>query len=154
KETIAADFAVRKSVSDAIVNQGCRRVGILGLAYKGDLKVSVMSPSIAITRHLRSAGIDVRINDPLYSDAEIVQIAGVDAFRVPEGLPDFDALLVATDHRRYLDQDVRAKVSECAGNLLILDNFGIWKEWDWPQGTRYFCAGHEGWLGPFKGARV
>src|SRR5207249_11945186 len=59
-------------------------VGILGLSYKRNLKVHVLSPTITLAEVLKKAGKQVLIQDPFYSAKEIEDIAGVSTFRYPD----------------------------------------------------------------------
>ena len=43
RETIKTDDGMGKSIANSIVKKGLKRIGVLGLSYKGDLKVSVLS---------------------------------------------------------------------------------------------------------------
>lgn len=143
---LASDMEMRRRVADAILRRGRRRVGILGLSYRRDLKVAAMSPAVLIAKHLRDAGASVKIHDPYYAQAEVVQEAGVPSFDLSD-LEQFDTLLVHTDHQRYVEPDVRDAVLAWASHLLIIDNHGAWSDWGWPAGTQYYRAGARDWLG-------
>src|SRR5438309_2663249 len=56
------------------------KVGILGLSYKRNLKVHVLSPSLSLAEGLQKKGKEVLIHDPFYSADEVKQIAGVETF--------------------------------------------------------------------------
>ena len=51
-----------------------KKVGILGLSYKGNLKVSVLSPVIPFVKELLKNKIKVKLYDPFYSAKEIKKI--------------------------------------------------------------------------------
>jgi len=55
-------------------------VGILGLAYKSDLKVHSLSPTLKIVPHLRAKGVTVKVNDPYFSEDEIRKIVNTETF--------------------------------------------------------------------------
>jgi UDP-N-acetyl-D-mannosaminuronate dehydrogenase len=103
---------------------------------------------VAIALALQHHGLEVKVNDPYYADDEIRQIVGVETFRYPDGLGEFDAVLVTTGHREYRAASA-ATVLGCLVNCrLILDNAGLWTEIDFaPRGIEYHRAGDRGWLG-------
>jgi nucleotide sugar dehydrogenase len=144
---LADDVAMRRIVAEAVVRRGCRNVGILGLSYRGDLKVTVMSPALLIARSLIELGASVKVNDPLYTPEEIADATGAPAFRVPEDLHQFDALVVNAAHSRYSQPDVRSAILALSSRQLTIDSQGQWSSWPWPEGAQYFRAGSAGWLG-------
>lgn len=52
KNTVSTDSNLPSIVADRIADRGFRNVGILGLSYKGDLKVHVLSPALRIAKRL------------------------------------------------------------------------------------------------------
>lgn len=142
---VAADRGQPQRVADALVRRGVQRVGILGLAYKGDLKVDILSPAIALAESLRKAGVEVKIHDPYYSDEEIRRLAGAETFAFPEGLAQFDAVCIVADHMRYKSEPSGSLRNHLTGCRLILDNTAIWSGRDL-GGIEYHYAGDAGWL--------
>jgi len=145
---IQTDQNLPYMVAEVIAGKGAQKVGILGLAYKGDLKVHTLSPTVRIASYLKEKGIEVKVHDPYYLPEEIKQICGVGTFRFPEDLGEFDTILIVADHRDY--QSVPRY--EIIGNLksckLILDNVGIWDSITFGEmGIEYHVAGTEHWLG-------
>ncbi len=148
RETISADRSLPVLVAKSLVRRGARRVGILGLSYKADLKVHVLSPTLRIVRTLRDEGVSVKVNDPYYSQAEIRSITGVDTFEFPEGLEEFDCVALVAGHRAYRALS-RARLLEYLSNCkLVLDNVDeTWKELNLTEeGIEYHVAGDSGWL--------
>ncbi|MCK5547791.1 MAG: UDP-N-acetyl-D-mannosaminuronic acid dehydrogenase, partial [Thermoplasmata archaeon] len=99
RDTIESDKSQPAVVAKSLVMRGVKKVGILGLAYKGDIKVSILSPAISIAKKLTELGVDVKVNDPYYTKEEIMKIAGTGSFEFPEGLAEFDAVLIVADHQ-------------------------------------------------------
>src|SRR5205823_2834786 len=82
--TIASAEAQPRRVAEYLARRGdIRRVGILGLSYTSDVKVWSHSPTTRIVPLLRQDGLEVKVNDPHYTAAEIRQIVGVDSFAYP-----------------------------------------------------------------------
>lgn len=141
-----SDLQMRWHVAKAVTHRDRQRAGILGLSYRGDLKVAVMSPSILIAKHLRDAGVEVKVHDPYYSDTEVFDLTGSPTFELPGDIGLFDTLIVSTNHSDYLRKEVRDAVLARAKDLLIIDNFGTWSDWPWPPGAQYYRSGSPGWI--------
>lgn len=125
------------------------KVLILGVAYKGNLKVHIGSPAIKLAEALMSRGIEVSINDPLYSDEEIASLTEAKPVKFPEGIEGYDGIVIACDHDHYkaIPQNFFDLLSDCR---LILDSFGIWRELRRGfanRGIEYHEIGDEGWIG-------
>ena len=98
-----------------------------------------------IETKLKENGINVKVNDPYYSDEELKEITKVDSFKFPEGLNQFDAILIHTPHMRYCHtphQSIKSNLKNCK---LILDNKGIWKDVELNP-IEYHEAGDKNWL--------
>jgi UDP-N-acetyl-D-mannosaminuronate dehydrogenase len=122
-------------------------VGILGLAYKGDLKVDILSPTLRIAKTLKGKGVSVKIHDPLYTEQEIMKIAGCKTFRFPEGLQEFDAVLLVADHQMYKFTPNAVVLDNLKKCRLVLDNTGIWRDINFGKARiEYHVAGGSGWL--------
>jgi nucleotide sugar dehydrogenase len=149
KDTVATDSRLPEIVADRIAELGLKNVGILGLSYKGDLKVHVLSPTLRISRRLAEQRVKVKINDPYYSLDEIKRLTGAESFSFPEGLPEFDCVVIVAGHRSYKAvPEVRLK-SYLKNCRLVLDNLEeIWRTFDLHSaGIEYHAAGDKNWLG-------
>jgi nucleotide sugar dehydrogenase len=149
KDTIVTDSNQPLIVADRIADSGLGRVGILGLAYKGDLKVHVLSPTLQITKRLLERGSSVKVNDPYYTAQEIKRLTGAESFTFPDELTQFECILVVAGHRLYRaisESQLRGFLVNCK---LIIDNVEeSWRHFDWnSMGIRYHVAGDSGWLG-------
>jgi UDP-N-acetyl-D-mannosaminuronate dehydrogenase len=135
-------------VAENVIKKGGRKVGILGLAYKGDLKVHTLSPTLRIVPYLKQKNVEVRVHDPYYTAEEITQICGAETFRFPDELVQFDTVLIVADHRGYQAIPYNKVLSNLKNCKLILDNAGIWSGFDFARaGIEYHLAGTENWLG-------
>jgi UDP-N-acetyl-D-mannosaminuronic acid dehydrogenase len=135
-------------IADRIADRGFSKVGVLGLSYKGDLKVHILSPTLRITRRLVERGVSVKINDPYYADDEIKKITGAESFIFPTGLSEFDCVIIVAGHRLYKaisESELRRHLVKCR---LIMDNLEeTWKDFDWSSsGIRYLTAGDKNWI--------
>lgn len=147
KETVDFDRKQPERVAENIVKRGIKKVGILGLSYKGDIKVFILSPAMKISKKLKELGVDVKINDPYYSPQEIEKIAGVKSFDFPSGLSEFEAVLIVADHQHYKFTPHDAILGALKNCRLVLDNTEIWSDIDFKgKGIEYHVAGDAGWL--------
>ena len=101
-------------------------VGILGLSYKRNLKVHVLSPSLALIDTLKHAGKEVFLQDPFYSPEEIQRIAKVGTFEYPGDLRKFDGIVISVPHSDYT---VPALLKSIRSGTLILDAEGAWESY-------------------------
>jgi len=101
RDAVSSDSNLRYVLADRIVERGFKKVGILGLSYKGNLKVHALSPAIRIAKRLRERGVETKINDPYFTADEIMAMTGSESFGFPEGLREFDCVLIVAGHRIY-----------------------------------------------------
>jgi len=148
KDTVTTDEMLPILIADRIADSGFKNVGILGLSYKGDLKVHILSPTLRLSKRLVERGLKVRVNDPYYSNDEIMRITGAQSFSFPNELREFDCILIVAGHRAYRavpESQLKGHLSKCK---LIIDNLEeTWKNYDWESSAiKYAIAGQENWL--------
>ena len=147
QNTIDVDCRMPGIVADSVIKRGAKKVGILGLSYKGNLKVHILSPTLKLAKHLKEKGVDVKINDPQYTPEEIKKITGLESFDFPQGMNEFDTLLLVADHREYIYTQIKDILANLKNCKLILDNTSIWSHIDFKQkGIEYHVAGDRNWL--------
>jgi UDP-N-acetyl-D-mannosaminuronate dehydrogenase len=135
-------------VAETVIKRGVRKVGILGLAYKGDLKVHTLSPTLRIVARLKEKGVAVEVHDPYYTAEEVKQICSTETFHFPDDLGRFDAILIVADHRAYQAIPRNKILSNLKACRLVMDNVAIWSEFNLGEkGIEYHVAGTEHWLG-------
>ena len=82
-----------------------------------------------------------------YNDMEIRKHLDVDTFSFPQGLSEFDALLLVADHKEFTTAHVHEKLWSLKKCKLVLDNTGIWEDLELAsKGVEYHVAGDENWL--------
>ena len=92
-----------------------KRVLLLGIAYKRDIDDLRESPALTLFSLLQQAGAQVAYNDPYFPSVDAGRHYSLKTTSTPlEQVPDFDCVLLATDHSEY---DIPALVS--ASRLLI-----------------------------------
>ena len=101
KETIKVDKNINKLIARSLSKKKCRKIGVLGLSYKSNLKVSTLSPIIPFCKELKKLKINVKIFDPYYNKSEIEKIIGLDTFSIPKDIGKFDCLVYYVNHNFF-----------------------------------------------------
>ncbi|WP_432065385.1 UDP binding domain-containing protein [Streptomyces sp. C10-9-1] len=146
-EAVDTDTRMRGLVAEAVAPHG--RVLVLGLAYKGGIKVATLSPAVAIAEELRRLGTEFSVYDPMYSAAEIDALLGpgTAATDLAAAVREASTVLVVPDHPEFRGEPYLSLLDEPRERpLLILDNHGVWEDRDWPGHVAYHRAGGTSWL--------
>ena len=143
RETVKTDDGMSKLIANSIAKRGLKKIGVLGLSYKGDLKVSVLSKVIPLIKFLIKKKIKVKLYDPYFSNKEIYDAARVKTFSFPKDLPNFDGLILSVDHKQF---KIRKKILEkyLTKCKLIIDHDGAWKKYNLKN--NYHLSGDHGWI--------
>jgi nucleotide sugar dehydrogenase len=146
KKTVETDEKMPQIVADTLAEK-CKSVAVLGLSYKGNIKVPELSPAITIVKRLQAKGVKVRIYDPYFEKEEIKSITGADPFIFPDGLLEFEGIAVVCDHHEFTTAHVHSILEKLDACKIILDNVGIWKDLNLNKNGRiYKIPGQESWL--------
>jgi UDPglucose 6-dehydrogenase len=96
-------------------------VGILGLAYKPDTGVIEESPGIALARLLGSAGYEVRVYDPVATEAALDALGGLAqaSSSAAELLAQSDVTVIATPWPEFADLPIEALEREGRSTVVI-----------------------------------
>jgi hypothetical protein len=124
------------------------RICVLGICYRGDIRVVIESPHLKLAGALLTEGIKISIHDPYYSSEEIARISGACSLDLPDEIKNFKFIYVGSNHKGYIDNR-EAIVSNIQSGATILDNQGIWCDMAnefASRGIRYFRVGSPGWL--------
>ena len=145
RETIKTDNNINILIAKSLIKKGYKKIGVLGLSYKGNLKVAILSPVIPFIQHLKSKGISVNVFDPHYSKKEINEIVGVNSFNYPEDLSKFDCIVITTNHKEFKTNS-RKLIKYLKNCNFILDNMKVWEKINFPQNIDYKISGEKNWL--------
>ena len=143
RETIKTDDGMNKFIANSILRRGLKKIGVLGLSYKGDLKVSVLSKVIPLVKSLIRKKLKVRLYDPYFSKKEIYNAVKVKTFNFPKDLASFDCLIITVDHKQFkISKRVLEKyLKKCK---LIIDHDGAWQKYDFKN--NYHLTGDREWI--------
>ena len=145
RETIKIDNRIYILIAKSIVKRNFKSVGILGLSYKGNLKVDILSPVKPFIKYLKKNKVKVEIFDPFYSSEEIKEKTGLKTFKFPQGLKSFDCIVLSVDHSQFKKKFelTRKYIKGCK---YILDNMGVWKNLNLPKKIEYKISGEKNWI--------
>ena len=143
RETIKTDDNMGLTIANSIAKKGLKRIGVLGLSYKGDLKVSVLSKVIPLVRSLKKKKLNVKLFDPYFTKEEIKKAVNVDTFKFPHQLTKFDCLIVTVNHKQFRISPSKLKkyLKNCK---FIIDHEGAWQ--NHKLADKYYLTGASGWL--------
>ena len=143
RETIKTDDKMSLTISNSIAKKNLKKIGILGLSYKGDLKVSVLSKVIPLVKSLKKKKLNVKLFDPYFTPKEIKKAASVKTFRFPNQLKQFDCIIVTVNHKQFRISP--SKLNKYLKNCkLIIDHEGAWENYN--LANKYRLTGDSGWL--------
>jgi UDP-N-acetyl-D-glucosamine dehydrogenase len=132
---IGMPYFVVENVIEAMSGQGKAlrgsRVLILGMAYKRDIDDLRESPSLTILELLQKRGAHVEYNDPFCPTVGHGRKYDLNMASTPlEKIPEFDCVVIVTDHTQY---DVRDIVSKAK---LVVDTRNATRGIDAPNVVR------------------
>ena len=145
RETIKTDNEINILIAKSLINRGYKKIGVLGVSYKGNLKVSILSPIIPFVNELKKHSIEVEIFDPYFSSEEIKKLLDIKTFSYPNDLFKFDAIVVSVDHDEFKNaNNIANNLKNCK---FILDNLGIWEDLNLQKlGIEYHVSGDKNWI--------
>ncbi|MGP8270413.1 MAG: nucleotide sugar dehydrogenase [Terracidiphilus sp.] len=111
---LAMPYFVVENIVEAMSQQGKSlhgsRVLVLGVAYKRDNDDLRESPSLTIIELLQKRGAQVEYNDPFFPVVGHGRKYALDMTCTPlEQIPEFDCVVIATDHSQYDYADIVEK---------------------------------------------
>lgn len=100
-----------------------KRVAVMGLSYLGDIPVSQLSPANLVINLLKKNDYEVGLNDDYFSTDEMLNSVGnVIPLRFPEGLKDYQALILICCHKYYSEIPYETLLRYIREVKLIFDN--------------------------------
>jgi nucleotide sugar dehydrogenase len=108
------------------------RVAVLGASYRGGVKETAYSGIFPVVAALRSAGAQVAVHDPMFTDIEIAGF-GWTPYHLGEPL---DAAVIQADHPEYR----KLRPSDLPGAATLMDGRRMLDPQDWP-GTEVIQIG-------------
>ena len=112
------------------------KVGILGLAFKENVRDLRNSRVPEIVAELQGFGVEVLVYDPVVDKDHARHEYGLDLCN-REDLEDLDAMIVAVSHQAILD-DLKALLGKVQKNGIVVDIKSVMKPSDVPAGMTYW----------------
>ena len=97
-------------------------IGILGISYAPDVRITEGSPGVELACALHRAGQTPLLHDPFFTEDETRTLSGCAALRYPGGLAQLGLLIVATFHSAY--RGLADELRSLPAPPLVLDNLG------------------------------
>ena len=143
RETIKTDDNMNLILAKSIAKKRFKKIGILGISYKRNIKVSVLSKVIPLVRSLKKNKLNVKLNDPYFTDKEIKDILDVKTFKFPNDLNKFDCIIITVDHKQFKIPEKKLKkyLKKCK---FIVDHDGAWKNYN--LSNNYHLSGDSNWI--------
>jgi len=156
KQSLSTNLMQPIKVAKSIIKRGAKKVGILGICYKGDVPIWNSSPAIPIIKMLQQKKIKVKIYDPYFCNVNFTKrgpLFGfeIETFNFPEGLAEFDTILLVSDHKKFRLTNVNIIKKYLRKCRLILDNTSLWANLNFGTNIKYYRIGSENWI---KGEKV
>ena len=151
EEAIKADKLMPYQIGKNLKKNGVESACILGIAYKGDLKVHIASPGLRLAAVLESMEIRTSIHDPLYDSEEIRKLSSANPVNSLTSLHLFDAIIVTCDHIQYKTIDQEQLLNGLTSCKIILDAHGVWEKYRdlfEEKGIHYRVIGEPDWIDP------
>ena len=112
-----------------------KKIAILGLSYRGNVKEDRFSPTYEIIKILKDEGSEVFIHDPFYSNEELESKTGLKTIGLDE-LNKIDGAIVATDHQEYKELNFPSNLKFVFDGKSFLDPEKVSK-----FGVKYLAVG-------------
>ena len=151
EEAIKADELMPYQIGGTLKKHGVESVCILGIAYKGDLKVHIASPGLRLAAVLESMSIHTYIHDPLYTNNEIKKLSLATPVNFLTNLNMFEAIIITCDHIQYKTLDQEKFLNGLTSCKIILDGHGVWAKYRTlfeEKGICYRVIGEPNWVEP------
>ncbi len=130
KEAVNFNFNYLENLISNYRIERFKHIGIFGLSYKENIKVSKGSPTIELSRLLRNYGKEVEIHDPYYSSEEIMEITECKKINLDSENKYFDCIILMVAHDEYKLMDIY-KFATKNSTQIIIDQSGIWNDCRW-----------------------
>ena len=150
RHTIKFDQNVNKLIAKKIILKKYKKILILGLSYKSDVKVSILSPSIELFDYLKSKNLKVDIFDPLFTSKDLNNILN---YKLPKNLnlrsiDNYDCIILMVKHK-YFEEKIKIELEKIKKVKMIIDNTSLLKKYEkiiHKKNCRLVITGEQNWL--------
>lgn len=115
-------FQITKQIEKFVTGN---KIGVMGLTYEADIRVDVGAPIKDIISQLKEDKYQIWLNDPYYSESEIMEKYHTSIFELPQTCEQFDALIVNVAHGVYISADWVNIIPNLKRGIQVFDNTGM-----------------------------
>lgn len=146
QESLHTDFGMYRHIAELLKRRAPQRIAVLGLAYKPNLNITVMSPTLRLIEALRGSVPEIRVCEPYLTDEQVRETSGCEPVAYPDVLRDCDAVVIGAAHRQFrLTPPARLRELLRPG-MLVIDNGRAWQDAGLREfGVDYRVVGTAGW---------
>ena len=119
--SIKLDRNINKIIAKKILKKRFKNILIMGLTYKADLKVHVLSPSLELIKIFKKKNQKFKIYDPLYKKKELDKIVGKNhVFK--SNFSNYDCIILMVLHKKFKNDLKIPKLLKNRNLKFILNN--------------------------------
>jgi nucleotide sugar dehydrogenase len=131
---------LQKALEDVGLRLKDVKVAILGLAFRGNVADSRLSPTYELARQLKLQAGEVVVQDPYIEADKTLKAMSIPLLRsIEDAVKGASAILIATDHDDYTKMDLAKLLKLARSPTILLDGRGIIDLRQVPFGT-YFTG--------------
>jgi len=124
-----------KEVSPSLEPKKC---AILGLAFRGNVADTRLSPTYDIIDELKMHGFEVKVHDPLIREDPVLESKNTPLLNdLRAVVRDVSLIILSTDHLTYKKHGLKTIVSDAPRPVVFLDGRNLFVEEDVPPGVYY-----------------
>lgn len=116
------------------------KILVMGLSSIPNVGIINCSIGIEIVKQLKKHFEQVYVNDPYIDDVILKKEAQCETWGFDSSLADFDIIFVITQHDKYKEYAHKANLKK---SCIIIDSFGVWKNFDSDPEVQYFEIGRK-----------
>jgi nucleotide sugar dehydrogenase len=113
---------------------------VLGLSYRADVKMAVLSASIPLAQGFADSGVGVICFDPYFSAHEVRALVKGSIAGSQDDLGRPQVVVLCTDHAEFLSSEFIQSIVDI-NPMLVVDNTGRWESVAWSNTTHYARVG-------------
>ncbi len=148
KNTIKIDKKINLMIAKSLIKHKVKKVAVLGLSYKANLKVSTLSPIIDFCKFMKKNKKVVNLFDPYFNNDETLKITNCKKIsKFPTNLKNYDCVVFAVGHNFFIKN--KNKILKNLNCKIFFDNTGHFannKKYLNSKNVKYKLAGSNQWL--------
>ena len=148
KDTIKIDKKINLMIAKSLIKHKIKKVAVLGLSYKANLKVSTLSPIIDFCKFMKKNNKVVDLFDPYFNSNETLKITNCKKInKFPKNLKNYDCVVFAVGHKFFIKN--KNKILKNLNCKIFFDNTGHFSDNNKylnNKNIKYKLAGSKHWI--------